>query len=119
MHPDEIGILQGLSPEDILARKEMEGGIVYDDPFIPESPVIQTPTREDLEARQTPLYTPPHVLDPALDEIRSRSSAPLDSRSPDLGRIEPQRVPQPEFSPGLEFGWKNLPLSVLPSKGLF
>jgi hypothetical protein len=119
MHPDEIGILQGLSPEDILARKEMEGGIVYDDPFIPESPVIQTPTREDLEARQTPLYTPPHVLDPALEEIRSRSAAPLDSRPPDLGRIEPQRVPQPEFSPGLEFGWKNLPLSVLPSKGLF
>ena len=120
MHPDEIGILQGLSPEDILARKEMEGGIVYDDPFIPESPVSQTPTREDLEARQTPLYTPPHVLDPVLaEEIRSRSSAPLDSRPPDLGRIEPQRVPQPEFSPGLEFGWKNLPLSVLPSKGLF
>jgi len=119
MHPDEIGILQGLSPEDILARKEMEGGIVYDDPFIPESPVIQTPTREDLEARQTPLYTPPHVLDPALDEIRSRPAAPLDSRPPDLGRIEPQSVPQPEFSPGLEFGWKNLPLSVLPSKGLF
>ena len=120
MHPDEIGILQGLSPEDILARKEMEGGIVYDDPFIPESPVSQTPTREDLEARQTPLYTPPHVLDPVLaEEIRSRSSAPLDSRPPDLGRVEPQRVPQPEFSPGLEFGWKNLPLSVLPSEGLF
>ncbi len=116
MNPDEIGILQGLSPEEILARKEREGGIVYDDPFIPESPVVQTPTREDLEARQTPPYAPPHVLDPALDEIRSKSSAPLDSRPPDLGRVEPQRVPQSEFSPGLEFGWKNLPLSVLPSK---
>ena len=119
MNPDEIGILQGLSPEEILARKEREGGIVYDDPFIPESPVVQTPTREDLEARQTPPYAPPHVLDPALEEIRSKSSAPLDSRPPDLGRVEPQRVPQSEFSPGLEFGWKNLPLSVLPSKGLF
>jgi hypothetical protein len=116
---DNQGILAGLSPEEILARKEMEGGVQYDDPFIPESSVIQTPTREDLEARQTPLYTPPHVLNPSLEEIRSRSAAPLDSRPPDLGRIEPQRVPQPEFSPGLEFGWKNLPLSVLPSKGLF
>ena len=116
---DNQGILAGLSPEEILARKEMEGGVQYDDPFIPELPVIQTPTREDLEARQTPLYTPPHVLNPSLEEIRSRSAAPLDSRPPDLGRIEPQRVPQPEFSPGLEFGWKNLPLSVLPSKGLF
>ena len=65
---DNQGILAGLSPEEILARKEMEGGVQYDDPFIPESNVIQTPTREDLEARQTPLYTPPHVLDPALEE---------------------------------------------------
>jgi len=119
MNPNESGILKGLSPEEILARKEMEGGIVYDDPFIPEAPITKIPTSEDLEARQIPLYTPPHVLDPALDEIRSRSAAPLDSRPPDLGRIEPQSVPQPEFSPGLEFGWKNLPLSVLSSKGLF
>jgi len=49
---DNQGILAGLSPEEILARKEMEGGVQYDDPFIPESNVMQTPTREDLEARQ-------------------------------------------------------------------
>ena len=72
MHPDEIGILQGLSPEDILARKEMEGGVVYDDPFIPESPINPTPTPEDLVARQTPLYAPPVNVPPVFQETPPR-----------------------------------------------
>jgi hypothetical protein len=36
-----------------------------------------------------------------------------------LGRVENIRPAQSEFSPGLDFGWKNLPLSVLPSRGFF
>ena len=119
MHPDEIGILQGLSPEDILARKEMEGGVVYDDPFIPESPIHSTPTPEDLVARQTPLYAPPVNVPPVIQEIPSPRPTFQSEETSGLGRIEPKRQLQPEFSPGLEFGWKNLPMSVLPSKGLF
>lgn len=110
MDPNESGFLKGLSPEEILARKEMEGGVVYDDPFIPESPVKPVPTPEDLEHRQTPLYTPP----PVVEEIQERVE-----QTPDLGRVETKRPVQPEFSPGLDFGWKNLPLTVLPSRGLF
>jgi hypothetical protein len=119
MHPDEIGILQGLSPEDILARKEMEGGVVYDDPFIPESPINSAPTPEDLAARQTPLYAPPVNVPPVIQEIPSPGPTFQSEETSGLGRIEPKRQLQPEFSPGLEFGWKNLPMSVLPSKGLF
>jgi len=119
MHPDEIGILQGLSPEDILARKEMEGGVVYDDPFIPESPINSTPTPEDLAARQTPLYSPPVNVPPVIQEIPAPGPTFQFEETSGLGRIEPKRQLQPEFSPGLEFGWKNLPMSVLPSKGLF
>jgi hypothetical protein len=115
MNPNESGILKGLSPEEILARKEMEGGIVYDDPFIPETPIAQTPTPEDLEARQKPLYTPP----PIIEEIRTKVVTPPVQQSPDLGRVENIRPAQSEFSPGLDFGWKNLPLSVLPSRGFF
>ena len=117
MNLNESGILKGLSPEEILARKEMEGGIVYDDPFIPETPIAQTPTPEDLEARQKPLYTPP----PIVEEIRTATEVvtPPVQQSPDLGRVENTRLSQPEFSPGLDFGWKNLPLSVLPSRGFF
>ena len=120
MNPNESGILKGLSPEEILARKEMEGGIVYDDPFIP-SP-ISSPTPEDLEARQNPLYTPPIFEDPAspiFEEPGVEPIVPPVQQSPDLGRVEPKRIPQPEFSPGLDFGWKNLPLAVLPSRGFF
>ena len=119
MHPDEIGILQGLSPEDILARKEMEGGVVYDDPFIPESPINPTPTPEDLVARQTPLYAPPVNVPPVFQETPPPAPTFQSEETPGLGRIEPQRQPRTEFSPGLEFGWKNLPMAVLPSKGLF
>ena len=117
MNPNESGILKGLSPEEILAKKEMEGGIVYDDPFVPETPIAQTPTPEDLEARQKPLYTPP----PIVEEIRTATEVvtPPVRQSPDLGRVENIRPAQPEFSPGLDFGWKNLPLSVLPSRGFF
>jgi hypothetical protein len=120
MNPNESGILKGLSPEEILARKEMEGGIVYDDPFVP-SP-ISSPTPEDLEARQNPLYTPPIFEEPdspIFEEPRVEPIVPPVQRSPDLGRVEPKRIPQPEFSPGLDFGWKNLPLAVLPSRGFF
>lgn len=120
MDPNESGILKGLSPEEILARKEMEGGILYDDPFIPETPI--NPTPEDLKARQRPLYTPPlfeeEYTAPA-EEIRQERIVPSATPAPDLGRVETRRVPEPEFSPGLDFGWKNLPLSVLPSRGFF
>ena len=114
MDPNESGILKGLSPEEILARKEMEGGIVYDDPFIPEPPIAKVPTPEDLKARQTPLYTPPIFEEPEKEQI-----VPPVQQIPDLGKAEVKKSPVPEFSPGLDFGWKNLPLSILPSRGFF
>jgi hypothetical protein len=114
MDPNESGILKGLSPEEILARKEMEGGIVYDDPFIPETPITKVPTPEDLEARQNLLYTPP-----IFEEPRTEPVVPPVQQDPDLRRVEVKKSPQPEFSPGLDFGWKNLPLTVLPSRGFF
>ena len=93
MNPNESGILKGLSPEEILARKEMEGGIIYDDPFIPEHPITKVPTSEDLEARQTPLHTPP----PIIEEIRrTETVTPPVQQSPDLGRVENKRPAQPE-----------------------
>lgn len=104
MNTNESGILKGLSPEEILAKKEIEGGIIYDDPFVPESPVLHPPVLEEVETRQKPLPTPSPVLAPSLDEVKT---------------VETKRQTQPEFSPGLDYGWKNLPMSVLPSRGFF
>ena len=94
---EDQGILGGLSPEEILSMKEREGGIIYDDPV------------EDQIRNQEP-----------QKEIEP---APVHQEEPiSLGRVETKiRRPDPEhqFSPGLDFGWKNLPLQILPSKGWF
>jgi hypothetical protein len=119
MNPNESGILKGLSPEEILARKEMEGGIKYDDPFIPETPINPVPTPEDLKERQTPLYAPPVNVPPVMPEIPVSIPTPPIEEPVGLGKVETRRIPQAEFSPGLDFGWKNLPLTVLPSRGFF
>jgi hypothetical protein len=123
MDPNESGILKGLSPEEILARKEMEGGIVYDDPFIPETPINPVPSAEDLQKRQTPLYAPPVNVPPVIQEtpppIKPTPPVPPIEDMLGLGKVETRRPSQHEFSPGWEFGWKNLPLSVLPSRGFF
>ena len=123
------GILGGISPEEILARKEAQGGVVYDDPFVPESlpdPSLKPegmmdakpPVAEELKSlpkqRLGNLYEDPEDLTtskPPQQEIPVLES---------LGRVETKSPPSsPEFSAGLEVGWKNLPLHLLPSKGLF
>lgn len=113
-----LNFSSGLSPEEILARKEMEGGVQYDDPVTPEStntnqlPEIKNvydgfnppPNLESEKAIQET----PHSLGKAETVIRQETQSPITK--------ETQTT---QFSPGIEFGWKNLPLSVLPSKGLF
>jgi hypothetical protein len=97
---EDQGILGGLSPEEILSMKEREGGIVYDDP-VDNQPNLQ----ETLE------------MPGLMDQTISYQEEPIS-----LGRVEPKirrPDPEPQFSPGLDFGWKNLPLPILPSKGWF
>lgn len=97
---EDQGILGGLSPEEILSMKEREGGIVYDDP-VDNQPNLQ-------ETLETPGL---------MDQTISYQEEPIS-----LGRVEPKirrPDPEPQFSPGLDFGWKNLPLHILPSKGWF
>jgi hypothetical protein len=119
MEKEEQGFLGGLSPEDILARREMAGGVQFDDPFIPE-------TMND------PTLDPPGMMNakpPVSEEFMGNafSQAPIDDQEESvksLGKAETLQSPIPppsprEFTPGLEMGWKNLPLSVLPSRGFF
>lgn len=123
---DDQNILMGISPEEILARKEQEGGVKYDDPFVPETPNPSIGTlgkiNEDDPIVREPIRSEISTYDslgnPYLEEGPRRT---LEESSPQesLGRIQTNRVPEPEFTPGLEIGWKNLPLHLLPSKGLF
>ena len=125
MGRDNQGILGGLSPEEILARKEMEGGVQYDDPFVPESPIIE----EELPVQKRfPDEVMMNAKPPVTEELKNLySDQPSVKREEpeSLGKAETFYVPEPppvaptSFSPGIEIGWKNLPLPILPSKGLF
>ena len=126
MKVSEHDSLKGISPEEILARREMAGGVKYDDPFIPEVPLVEQPTPSSQgEINPNPLIvgeeslnaeprTTPTMGNPYQEE-QSQISPVVES----LGKIQTFKTPEPEFSPGLEMGWKNLPLGLLPSKGLF
>ncbi len=91
-----------LSPEEILREKEIRGGIKYDDP-------------DDLN-----LEPVQPELDPNLNIYEER----VQDQKAENPRVEEksiQPVPTPEFreQAPLDLGWKNLPLGMLPSKGLF
>ena len=96
-----------LSPEEILRKKEQIGGISYDDPIsdLPlSSPQISdTPKElENLERKNTAISDSPLAA-----EFKKAESESTDS------------VFTKEPPPAMEIGWKNLPVSILPSKGLF
>lgn len=92
---------KNLSPEDILREKEIVGGITYDDP-------------DGLN------------LDSSLDENvyqEDKNTPSLVSTDPNLGNIRPDEIReksqvQENVNP-LDLGWKNLPVNMLPSMGLF
>jgi len=129
------GILGGLSPEEILAMKEMQGGIKYDDPFVPEVPEIREEpvlsimedhslSREGMMDSKPPVsnefqnpYKPNTIQQPQIDEAPKS----LGKAETFIPPVSPQIAPpiNPSFSPGMEIGWKNLPLNILPSRGLF
>ena len=119
MGKENQGILTGLSPEEILSRKEMEGGVKYDDPFIPEAPQVinSEPVKPETEGARN-VYS---------NETSSRLLNEVPNETKSLGKaqtfIAPEPIKplpaQPQFNQGMEMGWKNLPMSVLPSKGLF
>jgi hypothetical protein len=126
MGRNDQGFLGGLSPEEILAKKEMEGGVHYDDPFIPEGPKVEEDSPEQkrfpdevmLDAKPPiPVWTdnPENVYSDSIKSVEDPAS--LGKAETFIPPIQPKV--EPTFSPGMEIGWKNLPLTILPSGGLF
>ena len=123
---EDQGILRGISPEEILARREQQGGVQYDDPFIPEVPLIEDPSlgRDGMMDAKPPIdkevfsETPKSLGNYYSGEEKTEQVYQPPVLEP-LGKVQTSRVPEPEFTPGLEMGWKNLPLHLLPSKGFF
>ncbi len=96
--------LNSLSPEQILKQKEVSGGISYDDPIADLPPVISAEERIEQE----------------VEALKGRKEEKV-SESPLAAEIKQQpKTDQLHEPPSvMSIGWKNLPLSILPSGGMF
>jgi len=86
-----------LSPEEILREKEISGGIKYDDPSELD---LDTELQENIYPQQEVVESEP------LGNVHEKS-------------MESKPYVQDSETKPLDLGWKNLPMNMLPSKGLF
>ena len=101
-----------ISPEEILRRKEIAGGIEYDDP----KPVAETNVVsqvQELSPRAEQIQQPvqqfiPNQVQPKINQMQDEQ--PVSS----LGRAQSVNK-----SVSLEMGWKNIPVGILPSGGKY
>ena len=107
-----------LSPEEILRMKEIEGGIEYDEHINKKESSIVTIEKEaevksEIENSQGINNVEPEKEQPTgkkLNIVNPDQGLNKDS----LGKA--QNIPE---SPSFDNGWKNLPVNILPSKGMF
>ena len=101
--------LLGISPEELLRSKELMGGLEYD-PIV--DPVInQTPAEEVTQPKEEIKESP------APEEIREEvKPQPIDIPQREENKTPIQEVKKDAV---FEVNWKNLPIYLLPSKGLF
>ena len=112
--------MMDLSPEEILRKREEEGGLKYD-PYA-EDLKKETEVNPVTEVRQEEqLYQAP--IQPVNNYFESEQQA---QPATSLGKsqnfyqqqVPPAARPAERNSPG-EIGWKNMPVEILPSKGMF
>ena len=113
-----------ISPEEILKMREEQSGIVYDDPIEDAETTIanETAVNQELKIEETQKQSVPvEPVQPVFVKTESQVN---------LGNIndgKPQPEPITSFgkaqsyvdSPSFDVGWKNLPVELLPSGGLF
>lgn len=113
-----------ISPEEILKMREEQSGIVYDDPIEDDETPIANETVMNQEVKIEEEQKQSVPVEPA-QQVFVKSEPPVN-----LGNINDGK-PQPEpitslgkaqsyvDSPSFDIGWKNLPVELLPSGGLF
>jgi len=109
-----------ISPEEILRQKEIIGGVQYDDPTtIKESGVVNQTQEIDPPApiqtankniEQTSQVNQP--VEPIKPRPQVQGATPTASKASSLGKAQNQ----PNVA---DTGWKNLPVSILPTEGIY
>ena len=95
-----------LSPEEILRMKEEQSGIKFDQPEVQE----QTNMNKHLEEPQ---------LNPKIEMPKHPEVPQQITENPPVNSIGKSQIVQNSKSVPGEIGWKNMPVEILPSKGMF
>jgi len=98
--------MDNISPEEILKRKEMMGGIVYDDPS-------DVQTKPEVKPEAKPAEVQPVLSEPTKKDVVEKNVYTDQQSAPNsFGKAQ-------SVSPAFDTGWKNLPVDILPSKGVY
>jgi hypothetical protein len=128
--------MNNISPEEILRMKEEASGFLYDDPVDQYSnQIMETYVKNTTEQTTEPdtSVEPDIEIDPSI--IKKSSVAQDFSGVKTQTVFESEPAYKPEFrdpdirsfgkaqsaaqSPSFDTGWKNLPVAILPSSGIF
>lgn len=104
-----------ISPEEILRRKEIAGGIEYDDPKPADVLAEKVSQVQELATKPEPVQQPVQQQFPPQNQQvqpvqQIRNEQPLSS----LGKAQSVNKPI-----SFEMGWKNIPIEILPSAGMY
>lgn len=136
-----MDFINNFSPEEILKQKELQGGFEYDDPIPedqelanrmpisanpqdPQNPLLQQETVQPVNNvyaqqpvfHQEPLAQEPLVQPEPKPQPEAIKKTPIQQEIPtSLGKSQKMMMDGPQSN----LGWKNIPVSFLPSAGLF
>lgn len=111
----------GLSPEEILRMKEMQGGIEYDDPISKEKKIMEeaiNPPSLESKVEHIEREEPIPAESPETVQVKEKTVNPI-GLNDSVNKNSFGKAQTVSDSPAFDSGWKNLPVTILPSKGIF
>jgi hypothetical protein len=105
MSKDKLINMDNISPEQILREKELASGFVYDDPIMDQNEI-----GESSESINRTLQQP--IVDESPKIGESVKTDNIETPITSMGKAQ-------SVSPAFDSGWKNVPVTILPSGGLF
>ena len=102
------------SPEEILREKELKGGLNFENPDLESPPVVQP----EAKPLATEAFTEPVIQ---TQPVQQEYQRPLNPRPVENPPVSNSSLGKAQSVKPLSFdiGWKNIPVDLLPSGGLF
>jgi hypothetical protein len=94
--------MDNISPEQILRDKELSSGFIYDDPVEDTNEIEESVNR----TLQQPITEEPSK---AREQLKTEK---FENPATSIGKAQ-------SVGPAFDSGWKNVPVTILPSSGLF